>query len=124
MKQKVSEQLRACKYVAYTSDCWSSRAQHWYITMTAHVVDAEWTPKTFILNTQRLEERHTAANLSDAMGHILNEWGFASTTTAIVNNNAANVTNALIQMATRPAQLMPISWQQLSRTRRTSAWNI
>lgn len=95
VKKAVSEELQAVKYVACTSDCWTSRAQHSYITMTAHIINKEWVPKEFTLTTQLMEERHTAANLCDIMQNILTEWGINDKTTAIITDNAANVTNAV-----------------------------
>ncbi|KAL4153991.1 hypothetical protein QTP88_001824 [Uroleucon formosanum] len=61
----IKEELKDAKSVSCTSDCWSSIAQESYITVTAHFIDDQWCPKSYTLTTHKLEDRHTASNLSD-----------------------------------------------------------
>ncbi|KYM94183.1 Zinc finger BED domain-containing protein 1 [Cyphomyrmex costatus] len=63
--------------------------------MTAHLIDDNWKPKSYSLSTQQMIDRHTAANLSDAMGIIFRKWDISDKVLAVVTDNAANAVNAV-----------------------------
>lgn len=93
VKDKIREELKVVRTVACTSDCWTSLAQD--LTMTAHSVDDNWKPKSYTLSTQAMIERHTATNLSDAMGKIFRKWEISEKALAVVTENTANIVNAV-----------------------------
>jgi hypothetical protein len=41
VKQRIKDKLKG-RYVAITTDHWSSCAQHSYLAVTAHVIDVDW----------------------------------------------------------------------------------
>lgn len=62
---KIKSELRYVKSLVCITDCWSSIAYNSYISLTAHIIDNQWSPKSFTLATQEIEKRHTAVNLSE-----------------------------------------------------------
>lgn len=86
---------KACG-VACTSDCWSSAAQESYITMTVHLIDDNWIPRSFTLDTTEMDKRHTSENLANKMENtIFKKWKLNGKIKAIVTDNAANVVKAV-----------------------------
>lgn len=64
VEDKIKNELQNVKSVVCTTDGWSSIAQNSYISLTAHIIDNQWSPKSFTLATQEMTERHTAVNLA------------------------------------------------------------
>lgn len=71
---KVAAALMDVPFVAWTSDCWSSRSQDSYISVMVHFFNAKWIPDRYTLSTEELSERHTAANLTERLQKILLHW--------------------------------------------------
>ena len=66
-KQKalVFEQMASgLKYFALTTNCWTSRAQHSFMSLTVHYISAEWNLQSHMLGTGEITTEHTAVNLS------------------------------------------------------------
>lgn len=63
LKQKVASQIDSATAVALTSDCWTSRAQDSYITVTAHTLDSEWKSQAFTLAMEAMQEWHMGENI-------------------------------------------------------------
>ncbi|KAL4104803.1 hypothetical protein QTP88_020079 [Uroleucon formosanum] len=63
IEDKIKNELQNVKSVVCTTDGWSSIAQNSYISLTANIIDNQWSPKSFTLATQEMAERHTAVNL-------------------------------------------------------------
>jgi len=40
-------------------------AQNSYISLTANIIDNQWSPNSFTLATQEMSEHHTAVNLAE-----------------------------------------------------------
>lgn len=95
VKAQVVSELAAATSVSWTSDCWSSRAHDSYITIVVHVLDSEWTPKSFTLTTEEMEERHTADNLAARMTSIMLEFSLENKVTAVVTDNLQSAVNAV-----------------------------
>lgn len=87
--------LATISSVALSTDCWTSRAQDSYITVSVYFVDETWTPQTYVLATQEMEERHTAQHLASKLQSIIEEWDLTGKVTAIVTDNASNILAAL-----------------------------
>ena len=62
-KEVVRQFLYDADSVALTTDCWTSLAQHSYITMTCHVIDKEMNLQSFVLDTLAMDVSHTSENL-------------------------------------------------------------
>lgn len=92
---KIAAEMSKVPFVAWTSDCWSSRSQNSYISVTTHFLDSNWVPKNYTLASEELSERHTAANLTDKLENIMEHWQLNGKVTAVVTDNAQAAQNAV-----------------------------
>ena len=60
--------------IAFTTDAWSSRSDHSYITVTAHALDSDCNLHALVLNTFEMVNRHTSENLLKGIMDIINDW--------------------------------------------------
>ncbi|KAL4132406.1 hypothetical protein QTP88_009560 [Uroleucon formosanum] len=95
IEEKIRSDLKAVQSVVCTSDCWSSLAQNSYITITAHALNNDWSPMSFTLTTQEMEERHTALNIADKLENVFSNWEIKDKVTTVITDNAKNVVNAV-----------------------------
>ncbi|KAI5746449.1 hypothetical protein M8J77_003684 [Diaphorina citri] len=91
VRKEIKSELSAASSVALTTDCWSSRSQQSYITVTAHFIDSTWHTKTVTLSTHEISHRHTADKLATEVQKTEEKWDLITKTTAVVTDNAANV---------------------------------
>ena len=96
-KQSVVECIQQAPVVALTTDGWTSRATQSYITITAHVIDAEWKMHNFVLQTRMIAESHTGMNIAEVLNAAIEEWGVQrdNQPIPIVTDNAANIGTAV-----------------------------
>ena len=95
MKQKLRESL-SVRNLAITTDIWTSRATEAYMTITAHYISDEWKIESNVLCTCEMAERHTGANIALRIQEVLEVWNIqASHVSAVVTDNASNMTAAL-----------------------------
>jgi len=78
------------KSVVCTTDGWSSIAQNSYISLTTHIIDNQWSPKSFTLVTQEIAKRHIAENLTC----IFENWEVNGKVSTVITDNAKNIVNA------------------------------
>ena len=81
----------AVEFLSLTTDLWTSIAQDGYIGVTAHFIDLEWEMKSIILTVEEMDERHTAANISERLKAIADEWKITKKVGAVVHDNASNM---------------------------------
>jgi len=81
--------------IACTSDCWSSISQQSYITVSTHIIDNQWFPKSYTLTTHEMEESHSAVNLAHQLKNIFDKWEIETKIMAVVTDNAINIINAV-----------------------------
>ncbi|XP_025204441.1 zinc finger BED domain-containing protein 1-like [Melanaphis sacchari] len=73
VKEIIQKNLRDSISIACTSDCWSSISQQSYITVSAHIIDNQWCPKSYTLTTHEMEESHNnARNIINAVNSLTN----------------------------------------------------
>ena len=60
--------------IAFTTDAWSSRSDHSYITVTAHALDSDCNLHALVLNTFEMVNRHTSENLLEGIMDVINDW--------------------------------------------------
>ncbi|XP_025192631.1 zinc finger BED domain-containing protein 1-like [Melanaphis sacchari] len=118
----IKKELKDAKSVSCTSDCWSSIAQESYITVTAHFIDDQWCPKSYTLTTHKLEERHTASNLSDQLENTFNKWEINQKVTAVVTDNAKNHSNLASQYLKDKQEQLGMPTESLIQSCKTR-WN-
>ena len=94
-KTKLLFDLGKADHVAITTDQWTSRANDAYTTFTAHFIDDRWELTSAVLSTRSDRKRHTAINLSDEMKRCLEEFKITHKVSAVVTDNAKNITNAV-----------------------------
>ena len=59
------------EWFAITADCWTSRANEAYISVTFHTITREWELHHFVLDNQVLPEQHKGANIAKAVKNVL-----------------------------------------------------
>ncbi|KAF3833166.1 hypothetical protein F7725_026831, partial [Dissostichus mawsoni] len=91
-KQVLLEKLKACTAVSFTTDTWTSNQMDGYMTVTEHFISQEWQLHSFVLETKVLEVSHTAANIAERLGEVMEEFGIPpEKRVAVVHDNAANM---------------------------------
>lgn len=93
--EKIRNDLNAVQSVACASDCWSSSAHRSYVTITAHALNDDWSPLSYTLATQEMEDRCTALNVAEKLENIFSDWEIKDKVTTVVTNNDKNVANAV-----------------------------
>ena len=94
-KAKLMIELGKVDHVSITTDQWTSRANDAYTTFTAHFIDEHWNLTSAVLSTRSDQKRHTAVNLSEETIKCLEEFKLLQKVSAVVTDNAKNVTNAV-----------------------------
>ena len=59
----VIPKLKEASYFAGTCDFWTSPSTISYLTYTVHLIDADWSLRSFCLSTSPLYEDHTGCNI-------------------------------------------------------------
>ena len=96
-KAKVSEQIKSeLKFFALTTDCWTLRAQHSFMSLTVYYICDQWNFQSHMLETGEITAEHTAVNLSNYLEECLDRWKLQSRqVSAAVTDNASNITAAI-----------------------------
>ena len=100
-KVKLLDKLKQVDHVSVTTDCWTSRTVDPYMTVTVHFVDQNWQINSRVLSTTKVEGSHTGEKIADELRGVFKTWGIEDKVTTIVNDNAANVKNAVERLKTR-----------------------
>ena len=84
------------KYMALTTDSWTSRAVENYITFTAHFIASNWSVKNFTLQTRLVSESHTAEHLAQGILDTIQEWKLDvnGILPSVTTDNASNIVKA------------------------------
>ncbi|KAF3836730.1 hypothetical protein F7725_004194 [Dissostichus mawsoni] len=61
-RARVAEQLQNIVYYSTTTDLWSSRTTHPYLSLTVHFIDGEWALRGMCLQTSYFPDDHTGEN--------------------------------------------------------------
>jgi len=69
--------------------------KHSYITVTTHIIDDQWCPKSYTLSTHEMEESHTAVNLAHQLEDTFGKWEIGGKIMTVVTDNARNSINAV-----------------------------
>lgn len=88
--------------IALTTDGWTSRATHDYVTVTAHLINADWVLKSYCLQTHPLAaDSHTGESLASDLLECISEWGIEKMLPVpITTDNASNVKSACNKLPT------------------------
>ena len=74
---------------AITTDMWSSKARHGYISYTAHWITADLERKVAILRCMPYSSSHTGESISWVLNNVTDDWGLADIK-CVVRDNASN----------------------------------
>jgi len=96
-KEKVvSAMASGLQHFAITTDGWSSRANHSYVSLTVHYINEQWELCSHLLETTESSVSHTAANLATGLEEVLARWKLSLTSlSAATTDNAKNIVAAL-----------------------------
>ena len=87
---------RGLVYFSLTTDAWTSRANHSYITHTVHYIDELWNLRCHVLDTAEITIEHVAYNLSEELQESLTRWNLSEDKlVAVTTDNARNIVNAI-----------------------------
>ena len=95
-KESILPELHSCRAFGFTTDMWTSRSTHSYVSFTVHFITDEYHLKHHLLETKEFTESHTAQNIAEEMTSIINEWRLESADLiAATTDNASNIRAAL-----------------------------
>jgi len=87
---------RGLKNFSLTTDGWTSRANHSYITHTIHYIDELWNLQAHLLDTAEMPSEHTGINLADELRDSLVKWDLKDDDlVSITTDNARNIVCAV-----------------------------
>lgn len=92
---EIREKLAGVDSACLTIDCWTSRAQEGYLSVTAHYIDDNFTLQTALLQCRVLSGPHTSANLSAELNEVIGAWNLNNKIKLVVSDNAHNVQNCI-----------------------------
>lgn len=94
-REKVETELKSIQFFSSTTDLWSSRTLHPYMSYTIHYIDQEWEMRSYCLQTAFLPSDHTGDNIADALEATMNGWNLKPEhQVCITTDNGSNVVNA------------------------------
>ena len=96
-KTKITQAIKnGLCFFSITTDGWTSRANHSYITHTVHYINESWEFHSHLLDTAQLETAHTGSNLASELIESLDKWNLpVDKVVAVTTDNARNIVNAL-----------------------------
>lgn len=92
----IRKELEGASSVSITTDGWTSLANESYIAVTAHFIsEDEHILKARLLECFAWRERHPSDNIATELRCVVTDWGIGEKVSAVVSDNAANVTAAI-----------------------------
>lgn len=88
-------ELENTNAVALTTDIWTSRTTKGFLTVKSHFITPDWELKLVVLETTRMRDVHTAANIAEEVKNICNNWSILNKVCPVVTDNAANIASAV-----------------------------
>jgi hypothetical protein len=100
IKSQMEKELPHCNQVALTTDCWTSRAEDPFISLTLHYINQEFELKKFILNFDNFVGRHTGYHIAKGLDEMINQQPALANVSkkVIVHDAAANMKAGISQM--------------------------
>lgn len=91
----LKKKFEQIEFVNLTTDGWTSRAQHSYMTTTCHYITVGWVLVSHVLYTAEFPKKHTAINLSGDLETHARRWGIDGKILSTTHDNARNITAAV-----------------------------
>ena len=89
----VMEELSEIEHVAITHDSWTSLNNESYDTVTAHFINQNWSLRTRVLQTSKVEGSHTAETIQESLEATKAKWSLPDR--IAVSDNASNEVKVL-----------------------------
>ncbi len=74
VRAKLVKDLSNAKFIALTTDGWTSRVTQSFMMITAHDITDNWVNKNPVLQTRAVYESHTSDHLSEILQGAVAEW--------------------------------------------------
>ncbi|KAK0141639.1 Zinc finger BED domain-containing protein 1 [Merluccius polli] len=90
-RAKVEEEIHKGMFYATTTDMWSSRTTHPYMSLTIHFIDQAWNLRSRCLQTSYFPEDHTGQEIARGLSEALESWGLNQDhLVCVTTDNASN----------------------------------
>ena len=89
-KETVEKILQSQKFVALTSDIWSSRGHDSVISFTAHFITDKFVGRHCLLQASKFNERHTGDNIALMFADCICQWEIQSKIVCVLRDGGAN----------------------------------
>ena len=88
----VSSEIKSAKFLAETTDMWSSYTTEPYLSYTVHFVGEDWKLESRCLQTLYLPEDHTGENIAVPLRETLESWEIdVSKQVCLTTDNGSNI---------------------------------
>ncbi|XP_070138891.1 E3 SUMO-protein ligase ZBED1-like [Drosophila bipectinata] len=96
LRIKLQDVLNQVEHVGITTDCWTSKANEGYITVTVHFISSKFDLQSAVLSTDKLitPTSHSADTIAASLKSVLTEWDLLRKVTTIVTDNDASMVKA------------------------------
>jgi len=95
LKDSLKATLASTKFVAVTSDIWTSATNESYVSVTVHYIDNSWVLCSRVLAVMPIEDRHTGDNIVKWLLDVVAQYDMSpSKVSAIVHDNGSNMVAA------------------------------
>lgn len=95
-RAKVEAEIHKGMFYATTTDMWSSRTTHPYMSLTAHFINQDWNLCSRCLQTSYFPEDHTGEMLAKGLRESLQLWGLQEDRLVCVTTD--NATNNILAL--------------------------
>lgn len=98
--KKLQDRLDSCPSMAITTDIWTSKGGHDYISITSHFIDTNFERNHLVLEVIGFEgPNHTAKSIANNLNESFLKWNIQAKISAIVSDNAANMKAAMRELS-------------------------
>lgn len=95
LKDSLKGALASTKFVAVTSDIWTSCTNDSYLSVTVHYIDDHWVLCNRVLAVMPIEDRHTGDNIMKWLLDVIAQYDLSpSKVSAIIHDNGSNMVAA------------------------------
>ena len=85
---------KEARFMAITTDAWTSKAVKSFTMYTAHFIDDNWSLQSYVVATRMFDGRHTAENVKEHFCTVVKEFVLLKKISCIVHDEASNMVAA------------------------------
>jgi len=94
VREKLQKVLDNASDVSLTSDIWTDRRAHAFLTVTVHTF-GQGEPQSYLLDFKAFEGSHMGSHIADALENTVAQFGIQNKIRSVNTDNAANMKKAL-----------------------------